>query len=69
MNPDATGSKLVSVKALQNNDVLIQLDVGFNNVGFTTEIKRFVEKLCDVRTPKKSLFRSVTSILSLLRKR
>ena len=48
MNPGATDSKVVSIRATQTGDVLILLDEGSNKVGFTTEVKRVVGDLDDV---------------------
>ena len=53
MNPDASGSRVVSVRATQKGNVLILLDKG-SNAGFTAEVKKVVEGLGEVRAdPKK----------------
>ena len=53
MNPDASGSRVVSVRATQKGKVLILLDKG-SNAGFTAEVKKVVEGLGEVRAdPKK----------------
>ena len=65
VNPDASGSRVVSARATQIGDVRILLDKESNNEGFTAEVRRVVEGFSEVRAdPKK-----VTSTRSPPRKR
>ena len=56
VNPDVSGSRVVSVRATQKGDVLILLDKGLNKKGFTAEVRRVVEGLGEVRADPKSTF-------------
>ena len=54
LNLDTLGSKVVSAKATQKGDVLLLLDRGSNNEGFTEEVKSVVEGLGEDRAdPRK----------------
>ena len=54
MNPEASGSRVVSDRATQKGDVLKLLDKESNKEGFTPEGRRVVEGLREVRAdPKK----------------
>ena len=54
VNPDASGSRVVSARTTQKGDVLIVLDRRSNKERFTAEVRRVVEGLGEVRAdPKK----------------
>ena len=43
VNPDASGSRVVSARAMHKGDILILLDKGSNEEGFTAGVRRVVE--------------------------
>ena len=55
MNPDASGSRVVSAWATQKGDVLILLDKESNKEVFTAEVRRVVEGLGEVRVNLKKV--------------
>ena len=65
VNPDASGSRVVSTRATQKGDVLILLQKGSNKEGFNAEVRRVVEGLGEVRADPKNVTLEIRDLYSL----